>query len=339
MTNGLLPLHLTCADYARLMPLARGEVVPEGIALTLTLGRGGSWADRNVMLRRALNDPAVSGGESSFCRHLVRIAQGDRSHVALPVFPLRGFTVRDLYARAGGAVTEIAQLAGKRIGMYGWANSGAVWYRHLLAAHGVDIHGVQWCVGPIDDPMPATSPEALPAGVTTPAEGRSLSDMLIAGELDAVFSPPRPRAYHRTKGPIVRLVADYRAAEKAYFERTGAFPTQHLVVIRRAVWEANPWVAGKLTDAFIACNDAFTQAQRNFPYATPWLEDELEQTEALLGEDFHPYGFERNHRQFEMFAEQAWHGGITDRMVPPEELFAEFLESAGSRAPSDMVAG
>jgi 4,5-dihydroxyphthalate decarboxylase len=320
-----LPIHLTCADYARLMPLARGEVRPEGIDLTLTLGRGDSWADRNEMLRRALNDPAVSGGESSCCRHVVRIANGDRSHVALPVFPLRGFTIRDLYAARESPLTDPAELAGRRVGMYGWANSGAVWYRHLLAIHGVDIHAVRWCIGPVDDPMPAQGGEALPEGVATPPEGRSLSDMLLAGELDAVFSPPRPRAYHRRNGPIRRLVPDWREAERRYYDSTGAFPTQHLVVLRRAVWEAHPWIARALTEAFIACNDAFTQAQRNFPYATPWLEAELEDVEEVLGEDFHPYGFERNRREIGIFTRQAFEAGITRRLVSPEEFFAEYL--------------
>ena len=58
------------------------------------------------MLRRALHDPAVQGGEQSMAGHLIRIDRGDRSHVGLPVFPLRNFTARDLYVRKGGAVRE-----------------------------------------------------------------------------------------------------------------------------------------------------------------------------------------------------------------------------------------
>ena len=48
-----LPIRLTCADYARVMPLAAGEVKPDGIALTMLLGREGSWPMRAEMLRRA----------------------------------------------------------------------------------------------------------------------------------------------------------------------------------------------------------------------------------------------------------------------------------------------
>src|SRR5215471_10634005 len=97
-----IPITLTCADYARVMPLATGNVKPDGIALTLIHGSGGSWEARAEMLRRALDDPAVQGGEASMAGHLRCIACGDRRFVGLPVFPLRNFTARDLYVRKDG---------------------------------------------------------------------------------------------------------------------------------------------------------------------------------------------------------------------------------------------
>jgi len=36
------PISLTCADYARVMPLATGAIKADGIDLTLALGSGGS---------------------------------------------------------------------------------------------------------------------------------------------------------------------------------------------------------------------------------------------------------------------------------------------------------
>jgi 4,5-dihydroxyphthalate decarboxylase len=167
----------------------------------------------------------------------------------------------------------------------------------------------------------------LPSGVTAPPRGRSLSDMLIAGELEAIYSPPRPEAYHPETGPIVRLFPDFRGIEQRYFRETGAFPPQHLIVLRREAWEANRWIARSLTDAFVSANDAFTAAQRSFPYATPWLEAELEDTTAVMGTDFHPYGLERNRAQIEMFAGEAFRLGLTSRQVTVEEYFADFLAS------------
>jgi 4,5-dihydroxyphthalate decarboxylase len=321
-----LPIVLTCADYARVMPLATGEVKPEGIALTMILGSRGSWLARAEMLRRAVQDPDVQGGEWSMAQYLYRIEQGDRRYVGLPVFPLRNFTARDLYIRRGGSISRAADLAGKRIGMYSYTASGSIWYRHFLRFVGLDPAAIQWWIGDIDSSGYSSTSLALPPGVNTPAAGRSLSDMLIAGELDAMYSPPRPQAYHPRSGPITRLFPEFRYIEQQYFLKTGAFPPQHLIVIRRDVWEANRWIAKSLTDAFIAANECFGAAQRGFPYATPWLEADLEETAAVMGEDFHPYGFERNRAQIEMFADEAFRLGLTRRRVTAEEYFADYLQ-------------
>jgi len=37
-----ISITLTCADYARVMPLATGAIKADGIDLTLALGSGGS---------------------------------------------------------------------------------------------------------------------------------------------------------------------------------------------------------------------------------------------------------------------------------------------------------
>src|SRR5260370_5586783 len=132
-----IPISLTCADYARVMPLATGEVKPEGIALTMILGSRGSWSARAEMLRRSVQDPAVQGGEWSMAQYLYRIDKGDRRYVGLPVFPLRNFTARDLYVRRGGPIRKPADLAGTRIGMYSYTASRSRWYRHLLRLRGL----------------------------------------------------------------------------------------------------------------------------------------------------------------------------------------------------------
>jgi 4,5-dihydroxyphthalate decarboxylase len=322
-----IPIRLTCADYARVMPLVTGDVKPDGIDLTLIHGTGGSWEMRAEMLRRALNDPIVQGGEASMAGHLRRIDNGDRSHIGLPVFPLRNFTARDLYVRKGSEVKSPANLFGKRIGMYDWVASGSIWYRHFLRFVGVPPESVQWWIGDIDAPRAPTHLYSLPAGVNRAPEGRSLSEMLIAGELDAIYSPPRPRDYDPVNGPIIRLFPDVWSVERDYFRRTGCFPPQHLIILRRDFWEGQKWIARSLTDAFIRCNDQFAAAQRSFPHVSPWLDIELEKTEALMGADFHPYGFENNQKVVEIFCRQAYDLGIVSRLVTAEEYFAEYLIS------------
>src|SRR5262245_36498143 len=319
-------LSLTAADYARLMPLATGEVKPKGITLTLQLSRQGSWPGRAEMLRRAVQDPSVHGGEWSMAQYLYRIDKGDRQFVGLPIFPLRNFTARDLYIRRGGAIRSPKDLAGKRIGMYSYTASGSIWYRHFLRFLGLDPTAIQWVIGDVDAAWSSPVDPNLPAGLKTAPAGRSLSDMLLADELEAVYSPPRPQAYHPRTGAIARLFPDFRLIEQDYFRQSGAFPPQHLMVLRRPVWEANRWIARSLTEAFSAANDWFTASQKGFPYATPWLEAELEETETVMGRDFHPHGLESNRAQIEMFAGEAFRLGFTGRRITVEEYFADFLK-------------
>jgi 4,5-dihydroxyphthalate decarboxylase len=302
-------------------------VKPEGIALTLLLGRRGSWPMRAEMLRRAVHDGTVQGGEWSMAQYLYCIDKGDRRYIGLPVFPLRNFTARDLYVRRGGAVRRPEDLAGKRIGMYSYSASGSIWYRHFLRFVGLDPAAIEWWIGDIDPSWSSPPAANLPAGVKAAPAGRSLSEMLLAGELEAIYSPPRPQAYHPADGPLARLFPDFRSVEQEYFRKTGAFPPQHLIVVRRETWEPNRWIARRLTEAFIACNDTFTAAQKSFPYGTPWLEAELEATSALMGDDFHRYGLEPNRAQIDMFAGEAFQLGLTSRLVSVDEYFADFIAS------------
>ena len=278
------------------------------------------------MLRRAVQDPSVHGGEWSMAQYLYRIDKSDRQFVGLPIFPLRNFTARDLYIRRGGPIRSPKDLAGKRIGMYSYTASGSIWYRHFLRYIGLDPVAIQWVIGDVDAAWSSPVDPNLPAGVKTAPAGRSLSDMLLADELEAVYSPPRPQAYHPRTGAIARLFPDFRLVERDYFRQTGAFPPQHLMVLRREVWDANRWIARSLTEAFSAANDWFTASQKGFPYATPWLEAELEKTEAVMGGDFHPHGLEANRAQIEMFAGEAFRLGFTSRRITVEEYFADYLQ-------------
>ena len=322
-----IPIRMTCADYARLAPLMIGDVKPEGVELALIHGTGGDWPARAAMLRRAISDPEVDGGEASMAGHLRRIDNGDRSFVALPVFPLRNFTARDLYIRNDGSVRTPADLIGKRVGMYDWVASGSIWYRHFLNFIGVPPAKIEWWIGDVDKGWTAQHNAQLPKGVHPVAEGRFLSEMLLAGDLEAIYSPPRPARYHPKDGPIVRLFPDCRPVERDYFKATGIYPPQHLIVLRREVWERNKFLARSLTEAFIRSNTMFDAAQRNFPYVSPWLDAELEETEALMGAGFYQDGYERNRATLDAFCRQAFDLGITKRRVTTEDYFAEFLEA------------
>ena len=325
MTNG--PLVLTCADYVRVSPLLGGSVRMEGRELALRLSQPGSWPSRAAIMGRATGDATVHGGEASMGIHLNRMDRGDRSFVALPVFVLRNFTARDLYVRKESPITLVAQLAGKRIGMYSWTASGSIWYRHFLEWAGLDPLALRWCIGEIDGAYAPRLDANLPTGVTRPPPGRSLSEMLVDGELDAIYSPSRPVRYDAAAGPIVRLLPEYRSVELRYFQDTGVLPPQHLMVLRRDVWEADKSLAHRVTDAFIRCESAFCESIRGFPYASPWFEAELDAQAATTGMDAYAHGLDANMSTMKQFCATAHRLGLTSREIPVEQYFAEFLAS------------
>jgi len=324
-----LPLRLASADYVRVLPLLGGHVRAEGIALDLELGRDGSWPTRASILARSLNDPDLHGGEGSMAQHVRRVANGDRSHVGIPVFVLRGFVHRDLYVRRGGKVRAAADLLGARVGMYSWSASGSVWYRHAQQELGVPADAVKWVIGNIEGTSLAPVGD-LPPGVEAAPPGRPIAEMLADGEVDAMWSPPRPQLYHPTQGRLARLFPDFVPAERAYWAKFRFWPAMHLIVLRRAVWEANPWIGRALVDAFNAADAQFEASQRAFPVGTPWLESDLEATAALMGDRYWWHGIEQNHAMLDMFCAMAHRLGVTSRRVSVEEYFAEYLESGGA---------
>ena len=300
------------------MHIANGDVKPEG--LTLKWIRG----DRTQMLRRAALDETVDGGESSMAQHVMRLANGDRSMVAIPIFPLRNFTARDAYMAAGSTLTPTT-LEGKRIGIYGWAASGAVWKRHMMRWNKQDPAKVTWIVGDADVPSTGTGPANLPPYVSYAPKGKNLTDLLFAREIEAMMVSLPPAKFYDGSGTMTRLEPDYRLAEQRYYKDTRCFPPQHVILIRKAVWERNPSVGKRLVEAFQKADETFDAVQRLYPYASPWLIEEVEETEQHVGRRGYAPGIEANRHVVDAFCEGAYRDGMTARRVTVDEFFAEFL--------------
>jgi 4,5-dihydroxyphthalate decarboxylase len=311
-------LTLVCADYVRYMHIASGDVAPEGVTLRWIRG------DRTQMLRRAATDTTVDGGEASMAQHVMRLANGDRSMVAVPIFPLRNFTARDAYMAAGSRLTPTT-LEGKRIGIYGWAASGAVWKRHMMRWNKQDPARVTWVVGDADVTSTGTGPANLPAHVSYAPKGKNLTDLLAAGEIEAMMVSLPPKKFYDGSGTMVRLEPDYRQAEQRYYQDTKCFPPQHVILIRKAVWDRHPWVGKRLVDAFAKADETFNASQLLYPYSSPWLIDDVERAEQQIGRHGYAPGLENNRHVVDAFCEGAHRDGMTARRVTVDEFFAEFL--------------
>ena len=74
-----------------------------------------------------------------------------------------------------------------------------------------------------------------PVKITPNLGGRSLSDLLEAGEIHALIGSNLPKALN-SHPDVVRLYPDFRSREKDYYRRTKIFPIMHLIVIRRELF-------------------------------------------------------------------------------------------------------
>ena len=144
------------------------------------------------------------------------------------------FQVIDEYCRRFTiAIADHPRYQGRRIGIYNWAASGAVWYRHFLRYLGHDTKKITWVVGGPDGPAEVRLPDPPLPNVSAAPKGSSLSDLLRAEKIDALFAPLPPKRFDATEGVIVRVFPDFRTVEQKYFAATRCYPPQHVVLLRR----------------------------------------------------------------------------------------------------------
>jgi 4,5-dihydroxyphthalate decarboxylase len=302
------------------MPLIVGDVRPAGIDLTFLRMYPEEVFWR--MTRHAEFDAA----EMSLSSYMLRRSRGDDAVLAIPVFTSREFRHSCIWVRADARIESPADLKGKRMGVPEYQMTAAVWIRGSLSDDfGVAPNDMCWFSGGLYQPgREEKLPISIP-GLSLSAIGphQTLSDMLLDGQLDAIMGPRPPRGF---PGPRVkRLFPDFRSVEADYFRRTRVFPIMHTVVVRRDVLDSAPWVARSLYDAFCESKARATALLSEavvLSVTLPWLIAEVEATQALMGEDYWPYGVEANRAALETLMRYSCEQGLAQRTIPIEELFA-----------------
>jgi 4,5-dihydroxyphthalate decarboxylase len=311
-----LPIRLVTNDFDFLAPLALGEVVAEGVDLR--------FERRADALDHTLADGSVDAGELSFARHVARLAVDDRSFVGLPFFPHRAFRHRCFFVRRGSELSGLADLAGRRVGTNEWPATGNTWSRAALREQGVAIEGMRWWVGSVDG-APSNRPQGvLPPYVQPCPPDRTLLELLLAGELDALMCPKPPRGFRDPSGPVVRLLPDYRLVEQAYYRRTGVYPAHHIVGVRRELFERQPRMALSLYRALDGSVRRWAAESRPLAELTPWMLAELEEIDGLMGTGWRANGVEPNHRMIQTLCDELHAQGLVERRLEASALFAEF---------------
>ena len=318
-----LPVNMLTQDHDHYVPLALGDVAVRGIDLRLKRVRVGTTQG---LLERVYDDPDVDIGEASFARYISRVATGDRSVVALPAFVVRSFRHRAIYVRRGTKL-QVADLKGKTLGISEWRATGNTWTRAILSDAGVPTQECRWILARTDETKKPPPRDELPPNVAFGDDGDTLVDLLVAGKLDAFIAPLEPKWPPGTHSPFIRLFEDYQSSERDYFQRTGVFPGHHIVCVKRSFYEEHRDLTRAIYRGLEESKRSWDENAKLFGQSSPWLLRDLEQAQELMGEDWRPYGVERNRAMIATLCRELFEQGLVTRLVDPSELFPEFEAS------------
>jgi len=316
-----VPLTLAIGEYDHARALIDGTVPVAGVDLTVLR------LPIEEMFYRFLLRGEFDVSEASFGKIVALAAQDDSRFVPLPIFLSRVFRHSSIYVRSDGGITRPEQLAGKRVGVPEWAQTAAIYSRGLLAhEYGVDLASIHWHQAGVNQPGRIEKVTLdLPSGLRlTVVADRSLSDMLLAGDLDAVLSARPPAPIVAGDARVRRLFAEYREVESAYARKTGIFPIMHVIALRREIYERDRWLAMNLFKAF---DEARVRSLARASDITasflplPWAADELRRARELFGGDPWPYGIEANRTTVDAFLHYAFEQGVCRRLLSAETLF------------------
>jgi 4,5-dihydroxyphthalate decarboxylase len=317
-----LPITFACGLYDRMLALYTGEVKPEGIDLNfLAIDSPRQIFDR---MGRNLEFDAC---EMSSSEVISRLAAGRDEMVALPVFPSRVFRHGFITVNRK-AVKTPKDLEGKRIGVPLYTQTAAIFIRGMLAdEYGVDLSGVRWVQGATNEAgshgNPAAPPLLKPVTIEPNTGGRSLSELMEAGEIAAILGSGIPAALRR-KGDVARLFPDFHALEMDYYRRTRIFPIMHLVAIRRDVYERYPFVATSLYQAMDEAKNIALAKMRDagrLRYMLPGMLAELDEIADVFGGDPWPYGVEANRPTLSALVRYMAEQALIKAPIPLEQLF------------------
>ena len=320
-------LSIAFAANPRTWPILDGRAKPEGIDLVASV------VGPSELFWRQLKYADFDVAEMSFSSFIIALSKGDDRFVGLPIFTTRRFFHSFILVRRDSGIEKPEDLKGKRVGVTEYQQTGALWTRGALEHEwGVAARDCEWFM--------ERTPELSHGGATgfSPPEGvvlrqippeKSVASMMVSGELHAcVHYRGHKTLVNRSSldlfnHPEIRtLFPDPRKEGIRYMNKTGIFPINHGMVIRREIAEKHPWVAINLVQAFNEANriaDAERLEHCEYHIATGLLPAAAREA---LRKTVVKHGVAANRKTLEAAALHSAEQGLTPRLVTLGEAFA-----------------
>ena len=317
-----IEVSLAVCDYDHVRDFVSGAVKAEGLRINFQ-----SFSIQEIF-HRFTSFREWDASEMSMGMYVALRSQGDDSLTAIPVFTSRMFRLSSFYINRNSSIKSAADLRGGKIGYPEWAHTAGIYGRaYLMHEMDIALEEVEWVQsgvnkGGIDEHVDL----ALPSGVRqTPINDKSLDEMLIAGDIDALMSSAPPKSFYDRHPDIIRLFPDFEDLEITHYQQSGIFPIMHTIAIKRELTDKHPWITKNLFSAFDEAKNRATERLHDVTisrYPNPWNFASAERAQSLFGQDIWPYGIEPNRITLDKFLQFCLEQGIAHRPMKVDELFA-----------------
>ena len=325
--GGGLSLSVGLTPNLRTRPVLDGMFVADGIDMTCL------ELHPSELFWRQLKFAEFDIAEMSMSSMLMAIAGGDDRFIGIPIFSTHYFFQNWILVRKDSGIVKPEDFAGRRIGVPEYQQTAALWSRGVLEHEfGVAPKDMEfWMERTPDISHGGSTGFEPPEGVTVhriPAE-TNMGEMLLAGELDAtLLYLPGGNLVDRSTADLFNhpnfgpLFPDPYAEGKRYYKKTGMYPINHGMVIKRELAEEHPWVVLNVYKAFedaAAYCDEQRKAMMVNHIETGLLPPEAEVT---IATPLIKHGVVANRKELEAISLYSFEQGLTPRRLTLEEIFA-----------------
>jgi 4,5-dihydroxyphthalate decarboxylase len=224
--NGVTTLRIAIGDYPHTLPLKRGEIVSPWLKLDFV-----EVKPMHKAFKPMVREHAYDASEMALVTYLQAVAYNNGLRL-LPAAMLARFQHGTVLHNVERGRLAPSDLRGKRIGVRAYSQTTGAWMRGILENdYGIDLSRVQWVT--FEDAHVAEAKD--PPGVVRAAAGKDLTQMLLAGELDAaIYGAELPDDKR-----LQSVIPDPAAAARAWYGKHGLVPVNHMVVVTDELVQSN----------------------------------------------------------------------------------------------------
>ena len=317
-----IKLDIAIASFPHTAALLNGEVPIEGVTANFiqVIPQIGAF-------RRMVRQVEFDVCEIAPTTYIIARAYG-APFIALPIFVTRRFHHSGLLVRPDAGIKHPKDLEGRKVGVRAYSVTTGVWTRGILIdEYGLDSSKVTWVV---DDEEHVTQLK-LPPNVIHAPEGRSLADMMAAGELAAGFDAnagigrsgsPTGGGWKQVEANYPELFPNAEELEAAWYRKTGIYPMHGTIVVKDEILEANPWIAQSLYNAFSKAKALWLTKLRSGEANTAG-DKKYRQLSKIVGDDPLPFGMKQNLATIQALEDTAFKQKLTPRRTPITDIFVD----------------